>query len=100
MPLDGNQKASLWRFNGFDDAILGFSRHAQQWRDCLDGLVMQAVDGDVCLIDQLREPRSRIEADAVHQRGARTAGGIGMLDRRYALVPEILPEAAGPGPVQ
>src|SRR4030088_227596 len=93
MPLHGNQEASLGRFDGFDD-VVGFSGYAQLGRYGLDGLVMQAVDLDLRLIDQLRQPGVWIEADAMHQRGARPAVGIGVFDRRHALVSKILPEAA------
>src|SRR3982074_1972775 len=89
MPLHGNQEASLGRFDGFDDAVVGFSRYAQRGGYGLDGLVMQAVDLDLRLIDQLRQPGVWIEADAMHQSRARPTVGIGVFDGRHALVSKI-----------
>ena len=94
MPLHGNQEASLGRFNGFDDAVVGFSRYTQLRRDGLDGLMVEAVDLDIRLVDQLREPRVRIEPDPVDKGISRTAVGVRMFDGRHALESEILPEAA------
>src|ERR1700682_601436 len=61
---------------------------------------MQAVDVDVGFVDELRESRIRIEADAVDQRRAGASVGIGMLDRRDSLVAGVLVETATKGDVQ
>src|SRR5258708_3286760 len=100
IPLHGNQESSLGRLKGFDDTVVGLSRHAQLGRDCLNGLLMEAVDLDIRLIDQLREPRVRIKAHVVEHCGTRPAVGVRVVDRRDALVPKILPEATAQTHVQ
>ena len=94
MPLHGNHEASLGRLNGFDDAIVRLSGNAKLGCDGLDGLMVQAVDPDICLVDELREPRVRVEAHAVDHGAAHPAVGVRMFDLRDPLVSKILPEAA------
>src|SRR6184192_1349651 len=76
MPLHGNHEASFGRLNGFDDAIVRLSGNAKLGCDGLDGLMVQAVDRDICLVDELREPRVRVEAHAVDHGAAHPAVGV------------------------
>src|SRR5947209_4729672 len=62
--------------------------------------MVQAVDLDICLVDQLRQTGIRIEAHAVDHCVTRPAVGVGVLDLSHALMSEILPEAAAQCHVQ